>query len=320
MLSHKYIHADRKTPLQFKTALLNEFGMSDELASEMTSRMFGFRSWKQLETAYNDLRNASSTPDEQVEADVMIERRFEQAKVLEDCGMKGFALSHLVVLCLEPTGSERKPSLRRMNENLFLAGDIAENIEYDLMSQELISFSKSLEAMKRIPRVWLDFLAREVGWFVRPVEGIKHLLFRQVGETRSLDGHIYPIYMTSFKHTPAVEAAEIVELQKLVEQQATRDRAVVIFSKPTCNTKVAIERDDPNMQVLYGGMALQDGEWWNFVLRPNAGFEDVLVQKGKFKGATPSVRFAKKFGYEAALIDMIDIHKALNGEGINMNE
>lgn len=311
ILPQTFVHVDRKRPHQVKTALLNEFGMPDELASEMTCRMFGFHSWKHLESAYNDIRRASDTPDEQVEREIMIERRFKQAQVLEDCGIKGIALSHIIVGCLEPTGSQRKPSLRRMKEILFHAMDVAENVGFDLTSQDVVSFAKSIEAINRIPRIWLDFLAREIGWFVRPVDGIKHFLFRQVGETRALDGNVFPIYMTSFQHSPAVEADDINELQKLVEQQSTRDRAVVLFSKPVCNTKVAKERDDPKLQLLYGGMAMQECEWWNFVLRPDSGFDDIFLQRGKFKGVTPSVRFAMKFGYEAALADFIALHRAL---------
>ncbi|WP_315921327.1 hypothetical protein [Mesorhizobium sp. SP-1A] len=312
ILPYTFVHSDRKRPHQVKTALLNEFGMADELAGEMTSRMFGFQSWKKLEASYNDPRTASSTPDEQVDRKVMIERRFAQAQVLADCGIKGMALSHVVVGCLEPTGSSRKPSLRRLKEVLFHAIDVGENIGFDLTSEDEVSFAKSIAAIKQIPKVWLDFLATEIGWFVRPVEGVKTFLFRQVGETRALDGNVFPIFMTSFQHSPAMESSEIDELQKHIEHQSPRDRAIVIFSKPTCNTKVAKDRDDPKLQLLYGGMAFQDGEWWNFVLRPNAGFEDVFKQRGQFKGGKPSVRFAMKYGYEAALARFIDLHKALN--------
>lgn len=314
ILPYTFVHSDRKRPHQVKTALLNEFGMADELAGEMTSRMFGFQSWKKLEASYNDPRTASSTPDEQADRKVMIERRFAQAQVLADCGIKGVALSHIVVSCLQPTGNARKPSLRRLKEVLFHAVDVGENIGFDLTSEDVVSFAKSIAAIKQIPRVWLEFLAAEIGWFVRPVDGVKTTLFRQVGETRGLDGNVFPIFMTSFQHSPAMEASEIDELQKYVEQESPLKRAVVLFSKPTCNTKVAKDRDDPKLQLLYGGMALQDGEWWNFVLRPDAGFEDVFEQRGQFKGGKPSVRFAMKYGYEAALASFVDLHKALNNE------
>lgn len=313
ILSHPFVHADRKRPQQVKTALKNEFGLPDELASTITARMYGFPDMQKLEAVYNDPRVASGVPDEQAGLAVMADRQMTQAQVIFDCGLNNLAIAQLIASCLKPTGAMSRPSLRAMRERLFDLMDISENVGFDLFSVgDDQTLANSMEAIRRIPQVWLDFLAREIGWFVRPVDGMKTFLFRQVGETMASDGKVYPIFMTSFAHSPAMEASELDDLQRFVEEQSPRDRAVVLFSKPTCNTRIALEREDPSLQLLYGGMALDGGEWWNFVLRPEAGFGDVLAQRGQFKRGRPSVRFAMKFGYENAIGNFVDLHKMVN--------
>lgn len=296
-------------------------------AEEITAYMLGFGSWRELARAAR--KGKADPPDEECGPEDVRRRRAYQAHMLALCVDMGPAAAGIAVEALMPTAKAPPPALdaptlARMQAASYLHADAqagedldeegdedwsldddgdltdAANILADMLGagpkgcpMDLID---SLRCMHPIqPEVWLGMMEEHLGWAFSDVDEDAERDGDQVAVAVGSGRRRFPVLMSAVTYIPGDLRDKHVARLKAHIGAAHPAGAVLMFNRP-----VGWPPEQGPGGLLYGGLLWWNKAWSDFVLRPGAGLDDALGQRGRDL-AHPGAQTVAEFGFAGAL-------------------
>lgn len=293
-----------------RSALQNEFSVSEDEAGDIAAALHGYPDWSMMATAADDPNVRKGRFDEECEAAEFNERERLLAEVFAARTGTTQEVAAASIKLLRPTSRTVRPSLRRldkiMDNHLFkgMSGELGQLLGGVLEEMGMPTGSKNDDALRTVwplqPTLWMDLFARH-GWNLRRRNDEARSDGDQVCVTETSDGRLFKVFMSVVSYDPGDLGDEMVEaLMKTISQKT--DKAVLIFNHPRIN----LVRGSMTRAAFYGGRVLNNGEWWDFMLRESDGIDDALRQKGLFIGGV-SPAMVSEYAIDGAVVTASEI-------------
>lgn len=320
ILPYEVVPDGLERPAAARDALADKTGMPPEVAGYVVARLTGFDSWDEMSEAAHSPDMPKGVFDEDCGAEQFNERQAIQTEVLISNGFLDEIVAEKVVELLGVTGRTGTPSLgdlekelsgriikesRREIEEHFR--DMLEAFGLEGHLDSFMGFARSRNPIR--PKAWLGALER-FGWKL----GSKRPKARKdgslIGRTASSDGTGYDVYLSAVTYLPGDKGDVHVERQ-MCDIASKGSPAILLFNHP-----IGLVTPKKSKGLLYGGRLFSGSEWWDFVLRPGAGVDDAIKQRGKLTGK-PTAAFVREYSFEDAREACVEIDAESRGERLD---
>lgn len=287
-----------------RDALKNEFDIGVEEAGRMTASLHGYPEWEMMIAAATVEGCVKGKFDEECTAAEFNDREKLQIEIFSARTATKADVAGASIRLLRPTSRFIKPSLRRLDKvvdgHIFkgMPKDLGDMLGKVLEGMGMPAGVNAEDALRTVwplkPQAWMDMF-QDNGWNLRRRRTVNVEDGDQICVTETTDGRLFKVFLSVVSFDPGDLGDEKVE-KTMKEIAATCDKAVLIFNHPRLN----LVRGSKSRAAFYGGRVLNNGEWWDFMLRKSDGVDDALRQRGLFAGGLPQ-SVITEYAFEGAV-------------------
>jgi hypothetical protein len=147
MLPYVVIPADMSRPSKVMVAMMEEFGMPDNVAAPIVAALFGFPDWQLFAAAVHDEGRKRGKFDEDCSEEELTERVRLQSSVLLNFMDMPQAAAEIMVELLRPTAKKGPCSLRRFGE---ATAHLASSLPFGMPSEVMAGLVEAVNEYIRL--------------------------------------------------------------------------------------------------------------------------------------------------------------------------